>query len=46
MRTPTGTGSRALAIARRHPSAWLLAVQLLGVVLYPAMDDSAAGRAR
>ena len=45
MRTPTGTGSRALAIARRHPSAWLLAVQLLGVVLYPAMDDSAAGRA-
>ena len=34
-----------LAIARRHPSAWLLAVQLLGVLLYPAMDESGAGRA-
>lgn len=36
---------RWLAIARRHPSAWLLAVQLLGVLLYPVMDDTAAGRA-
>ena len=34
-----------LALARRHPSAWLLAVQLLGVLLYPAMDESGAGRA-
>ena len=31
--------------ARRHPSALLLAVQLLGVLLYPAMEDTAAGRA-
>ena len=36
---------RWLAIARRHPSAWLLGVQLLGVLVYPAMDDTAAGRA-
>lgn len=34
-----------LALARRHPSAWLLAVQLLGVLLYPAMEEAAAGRA-
>ena len=31
--------------ARRHPSALLLAVQLLGVLLYPVMEDTAAGRA-
>lgn len=31
--------------ARRHPSAFLLAVQLLGVLLYPVMEDTAAGRA-
>lgn len=31
--------------ARRHPSALLLAVQLLGVLLYPAMEDTAQGRA-
>jgi len=36
---------RWLALARRHPSAWLLGVQLLGVLLYPAMDETAAGRA-
>ncbi|MCI2262704.1 ion channel [Xanthomonas indica] len=30
---------------RRHPSALLLAVQLLGVLLYPWMEDTAAGRA-
>lgn len=34
-----------LAVARRHPSAWLLAVQLLGVLLYPAMEETAGGRA-
>ncbi len=34
-----------MAIARRHPSAWLLAVQLLGVLLYPAMDEAGASRA-
>ena len=30
---------------RRHPSALLLAVQLLGVMLYPVMEQAAAGRA-
>jgi hypothetical protein len=34
-----------LATARRHPSALLLAVQLLGVMLYPAMEQAAGGRA-
>jgi hypothetical protein len=29
----------------RHPSAVLLAVQLVGVLLYPFMDESAIGRA-
>ncbi|MFC7625963.1 ion channel [Microlunatus sp. GCM10028923] len=29
---------------RRHPSAVLLAVQLIGVLLYPAMDSSTPGR--
>ena len=31
--------------ARRHPSALLLAVQLLGLLLYPAMENTALGRA-
>jgi membrane-bound ClpP family serine protease len=31
--------------ARRHPSAVLLAVQLLGVLVYPAMEDAHGGRA-
>ncbi|HEY0688276.1 MAG TPA: potassium channel family protein [Kribbella sp.] len=30
--------------ARRHPSAVLLVVQLLGVLLYPAMEGSRTGR--
>jgi hypothetical protein len=30
--------------ARRHPSAILLVVQLLGVLVYPAMEGSRAGR--
>ncbi|WP_369943278.1 ion channel [Xanthomonas medicagonis] len=30
---------------RRHPSALLLGVQLLGLLLYPLMEDTAAGRA-
>jgi len=34
-----------IVMARRHPSAWLLAVQLLGVLLYPAMEHMPAGRA-
>ena len=29
---------------RRHPSAFLLAAQLLSLLLYPAIDDSAQGR--
>lgn len=37
--------TRLLAYAHRHPSAVLLAVQLLGVLLYPVMEHTAAGRA-
>ncbi len=36
---------RWLVTARRHPSAFLLLVQLSGVLLYPAMEDTQAGRA-
>ncbi|WP_445394123.1 ion channel [Stenotrophomonas maltophilia] len=42
---PVAVTIRWLAIARRHPSAWLLGAQLLAVMLYPALDDTAAGRA-
>lgn len=42
---PVAVTTRWLAIARRHPSAWLLGVQLLGVLLYPAMEQTAGGRA-
>jgi hypothetical protein len=38
-------GSGMVAFVRRTPSAALLAVQLLGVVLYPFMEDTDAGRA-
>lgn len=31
-------------VARRHPSAFLLAAQLLSLMLYPLMDDSTGGR--
>jgi hypothetical protein len=31
-------------LARRHPSAFLLAAQLLSLLLYPSMDDTASGR--
>src|SRR5687767_2464466 len=34
-----------LRFARREPSAVLLAVQLIAVLLYPFMEDSDAGRA-
>ncbi len=37
--------SHWLDLARRHPSAVLLAAQLLGVVLYPFMGESPTGRA-
>ena len=33
-----------LAHARRNPSAVLLVVQLLGVLVYPAMEGSRPGR--
>ena len=42
---PVAMTTRWLAIARRHPSAWLLGAQLLAVLLYPALDDTAGGRA-
>lgn len=32
------------ALARRHPSGFLLAAQLLSLVLYPLMDDTQSGR--
>jgi Ion channel len=35
---------RWLVTARRHPSAFLLIVQLAGVVLYPVMEDTDLGR--
>jgi hypothetical protein len=31
-------------IARRHPSAFLLAAQLLSLLVYPLMDDTTSGR--
>jgi hypothetical protein len=31
-------------IAKRHPSAFLLAAQLVSLMLYPLMDDSTGGR--
>lgn len=36
---------RWLVTARRHPSAFLLLVQLGGLLLYPAMENTQAGRA-
>lgn len=36
---------RWLVTLRRHPSAFLLLVQLLGVLLYPLMEDMPGGRA-
>jgi len=38
-------GLRWLVTARRHPSALLLAVQLLGILLYPTMEQAPGGRA-
>ena len=31
-------------VARRHPSAFLLAAQLLSLLIYPLMDDTSSGR--
>ena len=36
---------RWLVTLRRHPSAFLLIVQLAGILLYPVMEDTQAGRA-
>lgn len=36
---------RWAVIARRHPSALLLTVQLLGILLYPLMETAPSGRA-
>lgn len=35
---------RTLAMANRHPSALLLAAQLVSLLLYPLMDDTHTGR--
>lgn len=35
---------RMIATLRRHPAGLLLIAQLLGVVLYPVLDDSIVGR--
>lgn len=37
--------ANAWRVLRRHPSAFLLGVQLLGILLYPLMEDTDAGRA-
>lgn len=37
--------TNAWSLLHRHPSAFLLAVQLLGILLYPVMEDTDAGRA-
>lgn len=46
---PAGDGAARRArrwgvLARRHPSAFLLAAQLLSLLLYPLMDDTQSGR--
>ena len=43
-RRAVGGSSAWAALARQHPSAFLLAAQLLSLVLYPAMDDTSSGR--
>lgn len=42
---PTTLKSPLYRALRRHPSGVLLAAQLLGVLLYPFMEETAAGRA-
>jgi hypothetical protein len=37
--------NKLAAFPRQHPSAALLAVQILGILLYPLMDDTPAARA-
>ena len=43
--TRPGRGVSALGYLRRTPSAGLLLVQLLGILLYPWMETSPRGRA-
>jgi len=38
------TAAGVFTSLRRHPSGALLAVQLLGVLLYPLMEETGAGR--
>ena len=43
--TPAARRARRWSrLARRHPSAFLLAAQLLSLLLYPLMDDTQSGR--
>lgn len=35
---------RLRRVARRHPSAFLLAAQLLSLLVYPLIDDGTGGR--
>jgi hypothetical protein len=44
MRQATPWSRPWTALARRHPSAFLLAAQLLSLLVYPAMDESSGGR--
>ncbi|WP_242110015.1 potassium channel family protein [Luteimonas aquatica] len=44
-KAPPLTPWRLLRTLRRHPSGLLLAVQLLGILLYPLMEHAAVGRA-
>jgi hypothetical protein len=44
MNEPTYRSLRWRAIARRHPSAFLLAAQLLSLMVFPLLDDVVAGR--
>ena len=42
---PALMAGRVFASLRRHPSGALLAVQLLGLLLYPLLDETGGGRA-
>lgn len=44
MGTASWRARRWRVIARRHPSAFLLAAQLLSLLVYPLMDDGSGGR--
>ena len=44
MNEPTYRSLRWRASARRHPSAFLLAAQLLSLMVFPLLDDVVAGR--